>query len=88
MKKKKTIKKIESVAKGAVIKTKSFMKKTNKKVSNIASTLKEEWEKEQPQREKLKNAASKVLERGMKISGDVIETIRKDIGEINNKKNK
>jgi len=84
MKKKKTIKKIESATKAMAKKTKSFAKKTSKKVSNVTSTLQKEWKKEQPQREKLKNAANKALEHGVKIGNDVFETIKKDIKEINN----
>ena len=86
MKKKKTIKKIESVTKDMAKKTKSFVKKTSNKVSDVANTLQKQWKKEQPQREKLKNTASKVLEHGVKISGDIFETIKKDIEEINNHK--
>lgn len=82
MKKKKTIKKIKSATKDITKKTGSFMKKANKKANDIASTLKKQWKKEQPQREKFKIAASKALGDGIKISGDVFETIRKDINEI------
>lgn len=87
MKNKKIIKKIKSSAKSVTKKTKSLVKKTNKKASKIVKTLKKEWRKEQPQREKLKSAANKALEHGIKISGDVFETIRKDLDEIN-KQNK
>ena len=85
MNKKKTIKKIESATKDMAKKTKSFAKKTSNKVSNVASTLQKQWKKEQPQREKFKNAANKALEQGVKIGNDVFETIKKDIKEINNK---
>jgi len=85
MKKKKTIKKIKLSTKGMAKKTKSFVKKASKEVSGVANTLQKQWKKEQPQREKLKNAAKKMLEDGVKISGDVFETIKKDIEEIRNK---
>lgn len=78
MKKKKTIRKIKSATKDIAKKTKSFMKKAN----GIVGTLKKQWEKEQPQREKFKIAANKALGNGIKISGDVFATVRKDINEI------
>lgn len=83
MKKKKTIKKIKSATKGAAKKTKSFVKKTSNKVSDVADNLQKQWKKEQPQREKLKKAANNALENSVKIGNDVFETIRKDIKEIN-----
>lgn len=92
MKNKKTINKIKSTTKGVAKKTKSFLKKTNKKADEIANILEKQWTKEQPQREKFKKDAGKALEHGIKISGDVFETIKKDIDEIkkqnkiNNKK--
>lgn len=79
---KKAIKKIKSATKDMTKKTESFLKKTGKKASEIASTLEKQWKKERPQREKLKKAADKALENGIKISGDVFETVRKDINEI------
>lgn len=82
MKNKKTIRKIKSTTKGVAKKTKAFLKKTNKKADEIANILEKQWKKEQPQREKLKKDASKVLEHGIKISGDVFETIKRDIDEI------
>lgn len=88
MKNKKTIKKIESTTKDIAKKTKSFVKKTSTKVSHVADTLQKQWKKEEPQREKLKNAASKTLEYGVKIGTDVFETIKKDIEEINSKNKK
>ena len=82
MEKKKIIKKIESATKDMTEKTGSFLKKTSNKAREIAGTLEKQWEKEQPQREKFKKVAGKALEAGVKISGDVLETIRKDIDEI------
>jgi hypothetical protein len=86
MKNKKTIKKIKSATKSIENKTKSFVKKTSKEVSKVANTLQKQWKKEEPQREKLKNAAGKAIEHGIKISSDVFEIIKKDINEINNQK--
>lgn len=63
-------------------KTGSFLKKTSKKAGEIASALEKQWKKEKPQREKLKKAAAKALKNGIKIGGDIFETIRKDINEI------
>ena len=79
-------KKIESKTKEMTKKTKLFVKKANKEADNIVSTLKKQWKKEQPGRERLKTAAKKTLENGLKISGDVFETIRKDVNEIKRQK--
>jgi len=93
MKKKKTIKKTRLSAKGVVKKRESFIGKANKKADKAVKALKKEWKKEQPRREEykeeLKNVVNKVLENGIKIGGDVFETIKKDINEINDRsKNK
>jgi hypothetical protein len=82
MEKKKTIKKIKSVTKGMTKKTELFLKRTSKEASGIAGTIEKQWKKERPQREKLKKVAQKALANGIKISGDVFKTIRKDIYEI------
>jgi len=82
MQKKKTIKKIKLATKDVTKKTKSLLKKTNKKAIDIASTLKKQWKKERPQRDKFKRATKKALENSVKIGGDVFETIRNDINEI------
>lgn len=88
MKNKITTKKIKSVAKAVSKKTELFMKKTGKKAGKIVKTLQQQWKKEQPEREELMNNANKALEQGVKIGGDVFETIKKDINEINNKNSK
>ena len=88
MKNKITTKKIKSVTKSVSKKTGSFIKKTGQKAGKIVKTLQTQWKKEQPEREKLMNTANKALEQGIKIGGDVFETIKKDINEINNKKGK
>jgi hypothetical protein len=85
MKNKITTKKIKSVAKKMSNKTGVFMKKAGKKAGKMAKTLQKEWKKEQPQREELMNSANKAFEHGIKIGGDIFETIKKDINEINNK---
>jgi len=88
MKNKITTKKIKSVAKKVSKKTGVFMKKAGKKAGKMAKTLQKEWKKEQPEREELMRVANKALEHGIKIGGDVFETIKKDINEINNQNNK
>lgn len=88
MKNKITTKKIKSVAKRVSNKTGVFMKKAGKKAGKMAKILQKEWKKEQPQREELIKAANKAFEHGIKIGGDVYETIKKDINEINNQNNK
>lgn len=82
MKNKKTITKIRSATKKTARKTQTFMKKINKKATDISSTLKKQWDKEQPQREELKKSINKTLEDGIKIGGNVFKTIRKDVNEI------
>ena len=79
MKNKITTKKIKSVAKKVSNKTGVFMKKAGKKAGKMSEALQKEWKKEQPQREELMNAANKAFEHGVKIGGDVFETIKKDI---------
>jgi len=86
MKNKITVKKIKSVAKKASNKTGVFMKKAGKKAGKISEALQKEWKKEQPQREELMKAGKRALEHGIKIGGDVFETIKKDINEINHQK--
>jgi len=88
MKNKITTKKIKSAAKKVSSKTKVFVKTAEKKAGKIADSFKKEWKKEQPQREELMRAGKKALENGLKIGGDVLETIKKDIAEISSKKNK
>lgn len=88
-----TNKKTRSVTKGIIKKTELFIGKANKKADKTVKTLKKEWKKEKPQREeykeKLKNAVNRALEDGIKIGGDVLKTIEKDINEINGRnKNK
>lgn len=69
-------------------KTKSFIKKAGKGAGKISKTIQKQWKKEQPRREKLMIAANKALKHGIKIGGDVFETIRKDLNEINNQNGK
>jgi hypothetical protein len=88
MKNKITTKKIKLVAKKVSNETGVFMKKAGKNAGNMAGRLQKEWKKEQPQREELMSTANKALEHGIKIGGDVFETIKKDINEINNQNNK
>jgi len=76
------------VAKKVSNETGIFMKKAGKKASKMARTLQKEWKKEQPQREELMKAGKKALEHGIKIGGDIFETIKKDINEINNQNSK
>jgi len=82
MKNKKTIGKIKLTTTDIKKKAKSF----TKKVTSVADTLKKQWEKEQPQRDKFKIFAKKALKNGIKISDDVFETIQKDINEIKSEK--
>lgn len=88
MKNKITTKKIKSAAKKASSKAGAFMKKVGKKAGKMSAALQKQWKKEQPQREEFMNTVNKVLEHGIKIGGDVFETIKKDINEINNPNNK
>lgn len=67
-------------------KTKSFIKKAGKKTSDIVSALETQWEKEKPQREKLKISAKKALENGIKVGSDVFETIKRNVDEIKKQK--
>jgi len=69
-------------------KTGVFMKKAGKKAGKMAKILKKEWKKEQPQREELIKVGKKMLRHGIKIGGDVFETIKKDLNEINNQNGK
>ncbi len=79
MKKQKTVKKIKSSVRSAIAKTGSFIKKANKKADKAVKVLAKEWKKETPQREKYLRQAKKVGEKLNKISGDVFETIKKDL---------
>jgi len=82
-------KKIKSVAKGVAKKTKELVKTAKKKGGKAVVSFKKQWKKEQPRREKygkeVKAAAKKALEGGIKIGSDIVETIKKDIKEINSK---
>ena len=79
-------KKIKSAVGNARKKTGLLIKKAKKKGGEVVKSFRKEWKKEQPHREKygeeLKEAARKALEGGVKIGGDVVETIKKDINEI------
>ena len=88
MKNKITTKKIKSVAKKVSNDTGVFIKKAGKKAGKMAKTLQKEWKKEQPEREELMKVGKKALEHGIKIGGDVFETIKKDMNEINNQNSK
>ncbi len=102
---KKAIKKIKSVAKLTVEKTKVFMENTGKKVGKeagkMAKALQKRWDKAEPGREKYKKevkiAAKKAGARGMellksglknsmKIGGDIVDVIKKDVKEMSNEK--
>jgi hypothetical protein len=88
MKNKKTNKKIKLTTKSVVKGTKSFVKKASNKAAEMKNTLQKQWKKEQPQREELMTNANKALEQGIKIGGDIFETIKKDMKAINTPNNK
>ena len=77
------------MAKGVMAKARTLVKKADKKAVQAVKSIKKEWEKEQPKREKygreLKEAANKALKNGAKIGSDIVAVIKKDIKEINNK---
>lgn len=83
-------KKTKSVAKDVMKKTKVLAGKANKKAGQAMKSIQKEWKKEQPHREKygeeLKAAADKIITGGVKIGTDVVNTIKKNIDEINNQK--
>jgi len=72
---KKTTKKIKSTARGVAKKAKVLMRVAKKEARKTVKVIKKEWKKQQPQRE--------IYIRGIKkMSGDVLETIKKDAAEI------
>ena len=101
MMKKKTIKKIKAITKSVSRKGGVVMKKAKKEAGKVGQAIKKEWKREAPQRARYKKeisaAAQKAgakglamlntgLNHGLKIGGDVYETIRKDINEIRSAK--
>lgn len=89
------------LVKGAKKQTGTLIKKVNKEADKIAKAFKKEWKEGEPQREvykaEIEKAAKKAGVKGMKmakkglknsikIGGDVVEVIRKDIKEIRKQK--
>jgi hypothetical protein len=82
------VKKLKIIAKKVAKKTTFLVKKTGKQAGQVIKSAKKEWKREKPRRDEytgeLKVAIKELFKNGVRVGGDVIKTIKKDIGEINN----
>lgn len=80
-------KKIKTVAKKIRKQAGVLVKKSQKQAGRAAKSLKQEWKKEEPRRKKfakeLKMAAGQALKDGTRIGRDIVQTVKKDLVEIN-----
>lgn len=84
------MKKKTTRAKSISEKTKKLLNKVDLKIDEALKSIKDNWKKEQPKRDRykkiVKTNANKFIKNSMQVSADVIKTIKKDLKDFKKQK--